>query len=96
MEQALLSKTKTVSNFIKQNPEVIFTWPDKGNSTVAIDKTDYISTINNMLKDNDTYYVITKDLTLSIENEILQSRAWSFHLYNYVKINCFFDRLLYF
>jgi len=34
---------------------------DKGNITVALDKTEYFNKIDNMLKDTETYLVTNKD-----------------------------------
>jgi len=40
---------------------IIFTKADKGNITVALDRTHYINSVNEMLKDS-TYEIIQKTL----------------------------------
>jgi len=41
--------------FIKYHPSIIFTKADKGNITVALDKNKYITKMEEMLQDQDTY-----------------------------------------
>ncbi|KYQ46168.1 hypothetical protein ALC60_14832, partial [Trachymyrmex zeteki] len=48
------------------NDRVIFTRPDKGNMTVALDRQVNISKVNEMLQDENTYEVIEKDPTSRI------------------------------
>jgi len=43
------------NKFIKNNPNIIFNRADKENITVALNRTDYINKIEDMLKDIDTY-----------------------------------------
>lgn len=54
-ERILLNKSKFTSKFLSNNPNIIFAQADKGNSTVAILKNEYIDKINNMLSDTNTY-----------------------------------------
>jgi len=51
----LLSITK---NFIKLNPNIIYTRADKGNITMALDRIDYTDKLEEMLRDNETYELI--------------------------------------
>ncbi|KYN28608.1 hypothetical protein ALC57_02000, partial [Trachymyrmex cornetzi] len=45
------------------NDRVIFTRPDKGNVMVALDRQMYISKVNEMLQDVNTYEVVVRDAT---------------------------------
>jgi len=63
----LLQKTK---KFVKNNPNVIFTRADKGNVTVALDKNDYYIKIEEILKDTETYTIISKDPTNRLTKDI--------------------------
>ncbi|XP_018311680.1 uncharacterized protein [Mycetomoellerius zeteki] len=47
--------------FIKNNPKIIFTRADKGNTTVALDRDSYIDKITRMLDDKKTYIKLTKN-----------------------------------
>lgn len=70
MESNLLQKSKAVSSFLKNNPDIFFTKADKGNSTVAVLKSEYVNNINNMLKDENTYILGDKDLTHKIDSDL--------------------------
>jgi len=61
---------KIANKFIKNNPNIIFTRADKGNITVALNKTEYLNTIDNMLKDTETYSVINKESIKKLTKEI--------------------------
>jgi len=52
---------KTTKHFIKNHPNLIFTRADKGSITVALDKNEYITKIENMLQDQETYTRIKKN-----------------------------------
>lgn len=60
----ILSKTK---KFLKDHPDLIVTKSDKGNVTVAMNKEDYIEKSNLLLNDIETYKLINKDPTTSVE-----------------------------
>jgi len=47
--------------FTKNNPDILFTRADKSNVTVVLQKNDYISRIENMLSDDNTYIAVNKD-----------------------------------
>jgi len=49
--------------FIKDNPNILFTRADKGNTTVVLDKDEYTHKMEAMLSDSDTYTKISKDPT---------------------------------
>ena len=52
---------KEAKNFVKNNPDIVFTKADKGNTTVALTRTDYNDKVNNLLQDVNTYLVRPKD-----------------------------------
>jgi len=67
-----LKKTK---EFCKDNVDIIFTKADKGNMTVALERTYYTENVNLMLKDSTTYEIINKNPVKSVElklNNILK------------------------
>jgi len=50
-----LKLTKRFIKIIKNHPSIIFTKADKGNITVALDKNEYITRMEDMLHDQDIY-----------------------------------------
>lgn len=58
-----MSASKSVKNFIRTNPDVIFTNADKGNVTVALDRIDYVEKMTILLSDRNTYVIVNKDPT---------------------------------
>lgn len=58
-----LNKVKNSRNFLKHNREIMILKADKGNTTVAINKSDYISRIQNILSDSTTFHLLDKDPT---------------------------------
>lgn len=69
-QQKLLSAHKEAVRFCKENPNIIFTRADKGNVTVAMDKSYYINKIENLLSDVNTYAIINKNPCKKIEKEL--------------------------
>jgi len=66
----LIHMHKVTEQFCKNNKEIIFSKADKGNITVAMDRTYYISKVEELLKDKNTYTVIRKNPTKIIENKL--------------------------
>jgi len=56
--------------FYKNNKDIIFTKADKGNITVALEKTHYINNVNTMLKDSTTYLIINKNPVKIVEQKL--------------------------
>jgi len=54
---------RTCKMFIKNNSNIIVTRADKGNTTVMLDRSEYIRSIKEMLQDTNTYIKIKKDPT---------------------------------
>jgi len=57
-------------DFQRKNPEIIFTRANKGNITVALNKNDYHKKMELLLEDNNTYSLIKKDPSNSIEKKL--------------------------
>jgi len=71
--EKLLQKWLKISiKFIKDNNNILFTRADKGSSTVAIDKDDYVRKMNLLLQDKTTYKIIDKDPINNITNALRQ------------------------
>jgi len=61
---------KITNKFIKNNSNIIFTRTNKGNITIALEKTEYVNTIEQLLNDTETYDKINKDPTKKLTSEI--------------------------
>jgi len=70
IDSTLITATQTTKKFIKNNPEVLFTRADKGNTVVALDRTDYISKMENSLSDTNTYTVIPRNPANKLLNNL--------------------------
>ncbi|XP_018399984.1 PREDICTED: uncharacterized protein LOC108777557 [Cyphomyrmex costatus] len=57
-------------DFIKKHPNVIYTHADKGNVTVALDKDVYVSNMNSLFSDSNTYEIIKKDPTKKLTSSL--------------------------
>jgi len=62
IHKELDSLLKVTKSFCKNNTNIIFTKVDKGNITVALNRTYYINNVNEILKDSTTYEIIRKTL----------------------------------
>jgi len=67
IEKTLSSLEKSTNSFCKNNPDIIFTRADKGNVTVALNKTVYNKKMEELLQDKNTYEIVKKNLINSIE-----------------------------
>jgi len=61
LDRKLIDLDNTTRRFCKNNPNILFTKADKGNVTVAINRDEYIRTIEGMLDDKNTYITIKKN-----------------------------------
>jgi len=59
----IIDLIKITNKFIKNNPNIIFIRADKRNITVALEKTEYLNKIEEILNDTETYEKINKDPT---------------------------------
>jgi len=76
LDMKLIHMKKATEEFCKNNKNIIFTRADKGNITVAMEKTYYINKIEELLKDSNTYTVVKKIPAKNIEyklNNILKN-----------------------
>jgi len=62
-DRKILNLMNITNNFIKMNPNITYIRADKGNITVALNRTDYINKLEEMLRDKETYELIKKDPT---------------------------------
>lgn len=62
--------SKETHRFLKQNPEIIILKADKGNVTVAMDKSEYLEKSYQLLSDTNTYIQLNNDPTISIQNKL--------------------------
>jgi len=69
-DRRIVELLKSTSNFIKNNPDIIYTRADKGNITVALNRIEYLSKMENMFNDTETYDRINKDPLKKITNDI--------------------------
>jgi len=62
VDKSLSQLAKDSRVFLKDmNDRIIFTRADKGNVTVALDRQVYISRVNEMLQNVDTYEAVERD-----------------------------------
>jgi len=61
---------KITSKFIKNNPDIIYTRADKGNITVALNRIEYVTKLEDMFGDSETYDRIKKDPVKKITKDI--------------------------
>jgi len=69
-EKTLLSLKKSTTTFCKNNPDILFTRADKGNVTVALKRDIYISSLEELLNDNNTYVIVKKNPIANIEKKL--------------------------
>jgi len=67
-QTSIFNQDSNMFNINNQN--VIFTRADKGNITVAIDRISYISKVEELLNDDNTYTVVKRNPIRSIENKL--------------------------
>ena len=68
-DKHVLSTVEQTKQFLKQNPNILILNADKGNKTVAMEKSDYENRMNNILGDMMTYRRLNKDPTSKMENK---------------------------
>jgi len=57
----ILSAASATKRFINNNPGVLFTRADKGNSVVALEKDEYILKMETILMDSNTYIPLKRN-----------------------------------
>jgi len=68
-DRKIIQLINITNNFIKMKPNIIYTRADKGNITVALNRTDYINELEKIFSDKDTYELIKKDPIIKLTNE---------------------------
>jgi len=69
--QAKLNRLcKSTIDFCNNNQDILFTKADKGNVTVALDRSQYNEKVNNLLKDPTTYSIESKNPVKKIESNL--------------------------
>jgi len=68
--EKLISLYNFTKDFQRKNPEIIYTRADKGYITVALNKNDYLKKMELLLEDTNTYSLIKKDPSISIEKKL--------------------------
>ena len=82
MGSVILDAARSVKEFMRINPNIIFTKADKGNVTVAIERTEYVNKMEAMLSDTNTYVVVKKDPRRKIISSLHEFLArWKKHEY---------------
>jgi len=61
---------------VKDNPNILFTRADKGNTVVALDRKDYISKMKNYLTDYNTYTVLQRNPVSKLNNLKEMLKCW--------------------
>jgi len=61
-DHKIVSTLSTTKKFIKNNPDIIFTRADKGNSVVTLDRIDYIAKMETLFSDTNTYIAVQRNL----------------------------------
>ena len=64
---------KSTTIFFKNSPNILIIKADKGNTTVALDKTKYLNEIKTMLSDSSTYIPLKKDPTNTTQKKLMIS-----------------------
>jgi len=66
----LLSLTKITKKFLSDHPDIIVTKADKGNVTVALEKTEYFDKMHDLFSDRNTYVEMSRDPTNRIISQL--------------------------
>ena len=61
---------KSTKISLKNNPNILITMADKGNTTATLDKTKYLNEIKTMLSDSSTYIPLKKDPTNTTQKKV--------------------------
>jgi len=66
----IITANKNAQRYIKNNPDVLFTRADKGNTVVALDRMDYIAKMEESLSDNNTYSTLQRNPVNKLINNL--------------------------
>ncbi|EFN64952.1 hypothetical protein EAG_12523, partial [Camponotus floridanus] len=60
-DKSILGAFNAATKFTRENPDILFTRADKGNTTVALNRDDYLSNMLTLLADASTYRVVNRN-----------------------------------
>lgn len=69
-DRNLISKIKAASSFRKEHTDLPFLKTDKGNTTVVMKKQEYDDKVTGILEDTNTYTLLKKDPTESLQTKV--------------------------
>jgi len=70
IDDILIHMQNATRQFCQENQNIIFTKADKGNITIAMDKEFYIKKMEESLSNANTYVVVNRNPTKSIEKNL--------------------------
>lgn len=88
LNRDILVKARRTKSFLLNNPNLLVTRADKGNSTVVLDRDVYLKKMNELLSDEATYIRVEKDPTKKISNE-LKTLLTKWHKNDYISISTY-------
>jgi len=90
-EIKLITAKKITSRFIKNNPDILFTRADKGNTVVALDRFEYNLRMEDCLSDTNTYTILQRNPINKLLNNLKEllkrwknSKYISIQTHNYI------------
>jgi len=82
MDERILDAVHVTKKFVKDNPDILFTRADKGNTVVALDRSDYIKKMEAYLSDTDTYTELRHNPVRKLLNDLKALlKRWTNHKY---------------
>ncbi|KAL6418761.1 hypothetical protein ACFW04_011799 [Cataglyphis niger] len=69
IDRCIGKMSRITSSFLK-HPDLLITRSDKGNTTVALDKSEYIHKMELLLNDKNTYSIVNRDSVRRITNDL--------------------------
>jgi len=83
MDHEILKALSSTKDFIKNNPDIIFTRADKGNTVVAFDRINYNNKMETLFCDTNTYTIITRNPVNKLRDNFKKQllKRWLNHKY---------------
>jgi len=92
IDYSILSAVSATKMFIKNNPSILFTRADKGNSVVALDKEEYIQKMETNLSDLNTYTLLKRNPANKLLTELKEIlKRWLSHKYISVQTHTYLN-----
>jgi len=74
----ILDTVSLTKKFVKDNPDILFTRADKGNTVVALDRDDYLNKMKTYLSDSDIYIRLKHDPAKKLLDDLkILLKRWS-------------------